>query len=625
MDEFKEALHNPLVYAFSVIFRLGLVVMFLYFFLVALAIMGDGFKAVGGKQSGELFTSINNPIAGLMVGILATVLVQSSSTTTSVVVSATAAGVLDVQTGVPIIMGANIGTSVTNTIVSIGFANDRSNYERAFSGATVHDVFNLLGVIIWLPLDQIVNAINAGNGGLFATIVAAIVPEDLESSEDEDLFIKKAVASISKKVISINKDIIKDYATGEPRSFCANNPGRIYPMKEKKGCLDSVIPIPEFSSKLPVDNPNYLLTGFAEKFKFNCQCNASAISKTGIGEVTGTEYTAYKSGKGKCKSSIVWDFCVVDDYDPALLVQDFGVNSSDYVMRSTLHAQTFFDNARTVKAGELFAAGYSDVEIGVISLVISVIILIVCLVGIVKTMQSIIAGPAEKYVVAGLNYNFPGGDYLAILIGAGLTLLVQSSSITTSILTPMVGIGTLTLENMFPFTVGANLGTTGTGLIAGFADGDKDGIQIALCHFFFNLFNAILWYPLPVLRNVPLNIARFLGKLAAAYRLFPVIYILLVFVTYPLLFLALSVLLESGDVGQIAGGGILLILLLGLHGFFIYWYHILEGKNRVKVFIEARTSGEDSQTPNQGKPANEEDEEDEKIESKSSDASVQIA
>ena len=79
--------------------------------------MGDGFKAVGGKQSGELFTAINNPIAGLMVGVLATVLVQSSSTTTSVVVSATAAGVLDVQTGVPIIMGANIGTSVTNTIV----------------------------------------------------------------------------------------------------------------------------------------------------------------------------------------------------------------------------------------------------------------------------------------------------------------------------------------------------------------------------------------------------------------------------------------------------------------------------------------------------------------------------
>ena len=570
--------------------------MFLFFFLVALAIMGDGFKAVGGKQSGELFTSINNPIAGLMVGVLATVLVQSSSTTTSVVVSATAAGVLDVQTGVPIIMGANIGTSVTNTIVSIGFANDHTNYERAFSGATVHDMFNFLGVIVWLPVDQIINAINGGNGGLFALIVAAIVPADLAESEDDDLFIKKAVADISKKVISINKDIIKDYASGAPETFCANNPGIVYPMKEKKACLDSVIAIPDFSASLPVDNPSYLLTGFAEKGSFNCQCNSSAINSAGTGAITGTVYDAYKSGKGKCKTSIKWDFCTAGKYNTTLFVQDYGINVSEYVTRSTLHAQTFFDNARTVKAGDLFDAGYSDVEIGVISLVISLIILIACLVGIVKTMQSIIAGPAEKYVVAGLNYNFPGGGYLAILIGAGLTLLVQSSSITTSILTPMVAIGTLTLENMFPFTVGANLGTTGTGLIAGFADGDKDGIQIALCHFFFNLFNTLLWFPAPIMRGVPLAAARFLGKMAAAYRLFPVIYILIVFVTYPLFFLALSVLLGSGDGGQIAGGVILLLLFVGSHGFFLYWYHLLEGKHKVRSHIEEKSTANKGNT-----------------------------
>ena len=597
MDKVNEALKNPVVYGFSIVFRLGLVIMFLFFFLVALAIMGDGFKAVGGKQSGELFNSINNPIAGLMVGILATVLVQSSSTTTSVVVSATASGVLDVQTGVPIIMGANIGTSVTNTIVSIGFATDHVNYERAFSGATVHDMFNFLGVLVWLPTDQIINAINGGNGGLFALIVAAIVPEDLSSSEDDDLFIKKAVADISKKVISINKDIIKDYATGEPLTFCANNPGATYPMKEKKGCLDSVIPIPEFSLSLPVDNADYLLTGFAEKSKFNCQCNSSAISKSGLGDVTGQEYSAYKSGKGKCKTSIKWDFCTASSkYNETLFVQDYGMNISEYVTRSTLHAQTFFDNARTVKAGDLFKAGYSDVEIGVISLVISLIMLLLCLVGIVKVMRSIIAGPAEKYVVAGLNYNFIGGDYLAILIGAGLTLLVQSSSITTSILTPMVAIGTLTLENMFPFTVGANLGTTATGLIAGFADGNKNGIQIALCHFFFNVFNTLLWFPIKSVRAIPLNAARFLGKMAAAYRLFPVIYILIAFVTYPLFFLGLSILLGSKNGGDIAGGVILLLLFLGSHIFFLYWYHFLEGKDKVRGHINEKAAANKGQT-----------------------------
>ena len=144
----------------------------------------------------------------------------------------------------------------------------------------------------------------------------------------------------------------------------------------------------------------------------------------------------------------------------------------------------------------------------------------------------------------------------------------------------MVAIGTLTLENMFPFTVGANLGTTGTGLIAGFADGNKNGIQIALCHLFFNLFNAVLWYPIPLLREVPLNAARFLGKMAAAYRLFPVIYILIVFVMYPLFFLGLSVLLGSAESGPIVGGVILLLLFIASHGYFIYWYHYLEGKTQ---------------------------------------------
>lgn len=50
-------------------------------------------------------------------------------------------------------MGANIGTSVTNTIVSIGQIADKEQYRRAFAGATVHDMFNLLSVLILLPLE----------------------------------------------------------------------------------------------------------------------------------------------------------------------------------------------------------------------------------------------------------------------------------------------------------------------------------------------------------------------------------------------------------------------------------------------------------------------------------------
>ena len=60
---------------------------------------------------------------------------------------------LDVKTAIPMIMGANIGTSVTNTIVSLGQAGDRNQFRRAFGGATVHDMFNWLCVLVLLPLE----------------------------------------------------------------------------------------------------------------------------------------------------------------------------------------------------------------------------------------------------------------------------------------------------------------------------------------------------------------------------------------------------------------------------------------------------------------------------------------
>lgn len=63
--------------------------------------------------------------------------------------------VLSVRVAIPIIMGANIGTSVTNTIVSLGQSGDRNQFRRAFGGATVHDMFNWLSVVILLPLELI--------------------------------------------------------------------------------------------------------------------------------------------------------------------------------------------------------------------------------------------------------------------------------------------------------------------------------------------------------------------------------------------------------------------------------------------------------------------------------------
>lgn len=62
---------------------------------------------------------------------------------------------LSVTKAIPIVMGANIGTSVTNTIVSMGQITNKNDFRRAFAGATVHDVFNWMTVLVLLPVEVI--------------------------------------------------------------------------------------------------------------------------------------------------------------------------------------------------------------------------------------------------------------------------------------------------------------------------------------------------------------------------------------------------------------------------------------------------------------------------------------
>ena len=95
---------------------------------------------------------LNNPVVGVMIGVLVTVLVQSSSTSTTIIVGLVAANV-PVKTAIPMIMGSNIGTSVTNTIVSFTQMSDRNEFRRAFACATVHDMFNWLSVFILVTVE----------------------------------------------------------------------------------------------------------------------------------------------------------------------------------------------------------------------------------------------------------------------------------------------------------------------------------------------------------------------------------------------------------------------------------------------------------------------------------------
>ncbi|WP_117235903.1 Na/Pi symporter [Vibrio maerlii] len=124
----------------------------LYLLLLSVAMVGTGFKWATGDQAKALFEFASHPVAGLMIGLVATALIQSSSTVTSIIVGLVAGG-LPVETAIPMIMGANIGTTVTNTIVSLAHIRDRDEFKRAFSSATIHDFFNILAVAIFLPLE----------------------------------------------------------------------------------------------------------------------------------------------------------------------------------------------------------------------------------------------------------------------------------------------------------------------------------------------------------------------------------------------------------------------------------------------------------------------------------------
>ena len=128
------------------------VVAAVYVLITAVSVIGSGFGVATGGQAEEIFAFAQNPVVGLVIGILATVLTQSSSTTTSIVVGMVAGG-LPLAAAIPILLGANVGTTMTSTLVSLGAAGDRGQFRRAFSAASVHDMYNLLSVAIFFPLE----------------------------------------------------------------------------------------------------------------------------------------------------------------------------------------------------------------------------------------------------------------------------------------------------------------------------------------------------------------------------------------------------------------------------------------------------------------------------------------
>ena len=136
---------------------------------------------------------------------------------------------------------------------------------------------------------------------------------------------------------------------------------------------------------------------------------------------------------------------------------------------------------------------------------------------------------------------------VSILVGVVVTVMFQSSSITTSLLVPLGGAGLLRLEQAFPVTIGANIGTTVTALLAVLAVSGPNaaaGLEIALVHLFFNLSGLILIYPVKAIRRVPLSAARGLTALAVRSRRLTVLWIALLFYGLPAVCIAISRALE---------------------------------------------------------------------------------
>ena len=360
--------------------RSALVFGLIYSFLVGVSALEKGIKIMGEDTQERLFSAVDNPLAGLSVGILGTVLVQSSSASTSVIVGLVATKGISVEAAIPMIMGANIGTTVTNTLVSLGSIRQSNEFKRAFAAATVHDFFNVMAVGVLLPIE--------------------------------------------------------------------------------------------------------LLTGVISKI-------ATSISD----RLVGTAGTEWKSPvKAWVKKPVGW---IVDGWE---------------------------------------AVGLSGNVLGTIVVLTGLAIVLLSLTFITRNMRELVADRVEKSVN---NVLGKGSGSVAMLLGLVITIAVQSSSITTSILIPLAAAGVLSLRNAYPVTLGANVGTTITALLAALAASVPEALTVGLAHTTFNVLGIALLYVPRFIRYVPVRLAEGLATVAVKSPVWAVVYVMTAFIVLPLVGLLL--------------------------------------------------------------------------------------
>ena len=491
-------------------------VLFVFFniwvFLLVLSIMGTGFKLLGGKDSARMFDVVDNPISGVMIGILATVLVQSSSTTTSIIISLVGANELSVKNAVFMVMGANIGTSVTNTIVAMGHFNSKDDLRRGFAAATVHDIFNLLSVAVFLPINWIYP--------VFEKMTYEMAKEQ-KPCEDECVkreFLKPYISPYSKGVAAYDKKVAGYISKG----YCGGECGISYSSSQMKA-IQKVVCIGNGTDCSNV-HKNYESSWVAPGYLYKKRAPAYITTDAAGIATAGFSYTC---PAGQDCSTATKFFNGTEA--PAALAP----NTLYEVCGSKV--KTGLCEKRLLKGGLAYHTwDMTDEGAGTLLAILSLMGLCSCLFCIVYCLQIVIKGAAARVLKKVVGFN----GYFNIIVGLGITILVQSSSITTSTLTPIAAVGLISLEDMMPLTLGANIGTTLTGIMGAtvVTSNPVEAWQVALCHLFFNIFGILLWYPIPKMRQIPLNGAKLLGRMTANPKwgkAFPLIYTFVMFFIIP--------------------------------------------------------------------------------------------
>ena len=380
----KNPIRPPTLNQESPWLRVLLALLLLYLFLVGITCLGGGIKALGKGVMDAYFAADMNPFLALIVGILATTLVQSSSVSTAIIVGLVGAEQISVAAAIPMIMGANIGTTVTNTLASLAHSTRDNEFKRAFAAATCHDFFNYLSVIVLLPLELVTRSV-FGQGMLEA--------------------------------------------------------------------------IAKYSAELTMG-----------------------------------------AGGAKYKSPL----------------------------------KASFKAGKKVVEGGLESIGFDDRALHIALACAGAFIILITLTLIVKVMRGLVTTRLERYV----NRVLGSGGLVAIIVGIILTVMAQSSSITTSVMVPLAGAGLVTLQQIFPITLGANIGTTVTALLASMAVSGEAAMaarQVALVHLAFNLSGILIWFVPERTRRVPLAAATWMADVGARSKRNAVLYVFGAFYVVPAL------------------------------------------------------------------------------------------